>query len=406
MSHLWSTQLAEALPWKTVRAYRFPRANHINVLKTLVQIVPMNSRVVVFQDSLVTLGSHAKGRSSSRALNRILKKSMAVQLAKNVFASGFHCPTWALRADDPSRQKQVRPPRVPLPSWFLALRAGQREAAQDTLDACSGNPRSWGRWLLFGYAAVLASSAGFSSVGAWTTSAAACARKEGPRAGPCHQNNSCGERKAVGRVCSVDGDGGHRNDPVGSIGEERSNRGCDSSGRVWASPVRTGRDSSQLRRDGQRGCSATSVSQDVFGGSVAPLDDLGNALSQQGSSSFSSSVAQGGSDNSFGVGLASFCVADVDRLLCLVTTLRTHCAACKRLLDGIGDWALQRSLSQATAGQGSHSRSPAAKRKIGCAVRRQIFAEKHQNNGAAREALAILFLPVSEAHAASSSGVL
>ena len=108
VSHLWSTQLAEALPWKTVRAYRFPRANHINVLeshvlKTLVQIVPMNSRVVVFQDSLVTLGSHAKGRSSSQALNRILRKSMAVQLAKNVFASGFHCPTWALRADDPSR---------------------------------------------------------------------------------------------------------------------------------------------------------------------------------------------------------------------------------------------------------------------------------------------------------------
>ena len=71
-----------------------------HVLKTLVQIAPMNARVEVFQGSLVTVGSHAKGRSSSHALNQILKKFMAIQLAKNVFASGFHCRTWALRADD------------------------------------------------------------------------------------------------------------------------------------------------------------------------------------------------------------------------------------------------------------------------------------------------------------------
>ena len=167
VSHLWATQLAESLPWRTIRAYKFPRANHINileghVLKTLVQIAPLNTRMVVFQDSLVTLGSHAKGRSSSQHLNGILRKSMAVQLAKNVYASGFHCPTWALRADDPSRQKRVRAPRVSLPAWFLALKTGKLTDAQDILDKCSGNPRSWGRWPLFGHAALLACSANYT----------------------------------------------------------------------------------------------------------------------------------------------------------------------------------------------------------------------------------------------------
>ena len=120
VSHLWSSHLAESLPWRTRRAYRFKHPNHINVLechahKTLVQLVPISSRLVVLQDSLVTLGATAKGRSSSMALNRIMRKSLALQVAKDVYTVGFHCPTWAIRADDPSRQKKLRPPRVPLP---------------------------------------------------------------------------------------------------------------------------------------------------------------------------------------------------------------------------------------------------------------------------------------------------
>ena len=33
VSHLWATHLAESLPWKPLRAYRFARPNHINVLE-------------------------------------------------------------------------------------------------------------------------------------------------------------------------------------------------------------------------------------------------------------------------------------------------------------------------------------------------------------------------------------
>ena len=113
VSHLWSTHLAEALPWRTRRAYRLKRPNHINVLeghahKTLVQLAPLSSRLVVFQDSLVTLGANATGRSSSVALNRVMRKSLALQLAKDVYTVGFHCPTWATRADDPSRHQESR----------------------------------------------------------------------------------------------------------------------------------------------------------------------------------------------------------------------------------------------------------------------------------------------------------
>ena len=67
----------------------------------------MRSRVVVFQDSMVTLGANAKGRSSSVALNRIMQKSLALQLGKEIYPVGIHCPTWAIRADDANGCVQV-----------------------------------------------------------------------------------------------------------------------------------------------------------------------------------------------------------------------------------------------------------------------------------------------------------
>ena len=160
VSHLWAAHLAESLPWKTIRAYKFQHPNHINILeahahKTLMQIAPRDCRLVVLQDSMVTLGATAKGRSSSEPLNKVLRQSMSLQLAKNIYPRGVHCPTWALRADDPSRSRSVTPARAALPAWFLALRTGRLEEAQDAIDDCSGTPRSWNRWLLFASAALL-----------------------------------------------------------------------------------------------------------------------------------------------------------------------------------------------------------------------------------------------------------
>ena len=65
VSHLWATQLAEALPWRVRMAYSFHKPNHINILechafRTLLYTSPGDVRLVVFQDSMVTLGATAK----------------------------------------------------------------------------------------------------------------------------------------------------------------------------------------------------------------------------------------------------------------------------------------------------------------------------------------------------------
>ena len=51
VSHLWSKHLAEALPWKVVRGYRFRKPNHINILechahKPLMRMSPRDCRLV------------------------------------------------------------------------------------------------------------------------------------------------------------------------------------------------------------------------------------------------------------------------------------------------------------------------------------------------------------------------
>ena len=254
VSHLWSTQLAEALPWKTRRAYRFLKPNHINLLeahahKTLMQLSPMDHRIVVFQDSVVTLGANAKGRSSSAALNRILRKSMALQLAKNLYPVGIHCPTWALRADDPSRRKRVKPSRAALPKWFVALKHGRKSMAQDLLDQCSGVPRSWGRWLLLGQAALFAVSGNFDSVSAWTQASMLAEKPAGSGSGASYGTHGSKQTASPRRVPGMDAFRKH--------GDESAAGGCQmgphpvghSAGGVWASAVRTGRFSAQLCRN-------------------------------------------------------------------------------------------------------------------------------------------------------------
>ena len=209
VSHLWSTQLAESLPWTVARRYKFARTNHINVLechvrKTLLHLAPMDCRLVNFQDSMVTLGATAKGRSSSAALNSILRQDMSLQLAKNVYVCGIHCPTWALRADDPSRQRQVRPARAQLPQWLLLLKSGSLNNAQDLLDACSDTPRSWGRWLLFCQAAFLAASGQYDSIGDWTQNALRPKRQKGLGQRPSHRGYCANQENVVASIPDLD----------------------------------------------------------------------------------------------------------------------------------------------------------------------------------------------------------
>ena len=105
---------------------------------------------------MVVLGAGAKGRSSSKPLNKMLVQEMAICVARDVYVCGVHSPTWALRADDPSRGKPLTPPRAPLPAWILLLRSGQKAQAQDVLDQSSGTWRALGRWYLLCAVACLA----------------------------------------------------------------------------------------------------------------------------------------------------------------------------------------------------------------------------------------------------------
>ena len=166
---------------------------------------------------------------------------MALQLAKNVYACGFHCPTWALRADDPSRQKRVRPARVALPEWLLLLRTGKLEAAQDLSDDASGTPRSWGRWLLFGHAALLAVSGDYDTISSWSSSCSSTSKQAGSGTRPCDQDYSCSSRETVGRVCPLVGDGGCRAATFSPTGEKRPGRGCNPSRRIWPGSLETRR---------------------------------------------------------------------------------------------------------------------------------------------------------------------
>lgn len=187
VSHLWATQLSETLPWRICRKYKFVKRGHINVLecharRSLLLNIPSQQRIIVLQDSVVTLGAGAKGRSSSVALNKVLKQECSICIAKDLYVGGIHSPTWALRADDPSRGRAARLPRAPLPGWFLGLRAGRLAQAQDCLDDLSETPRSLGRWFLFAAAALLASGGGFCAISHWTSALGRASQQTRPGA--------------------------------------------------------------------------------------------------------------------------------------------------------------------------------------------------------------------------------
>ena len=398
VSHLWSTHLAESLPWRVCRAYRFPRKNHINVLechvhKTLMHLAPSNCRVVVFQDSMVTLGATAKGRSSSSALNRVLRQSLAVQLFKNLYSSGVHCPTWALRADDPSRQKSVRLPRVQLPSWLLALRAGRVTKAQDALDDASGTPRSWARWLLFGSAVLLASGGGYASVGAWAEACQSASRQKGSRARPCDRADGSAPRQALASLHGMGGDGRARHTALSGAHTGRPDPSRHDGRRVRTSALRAGLEQKELRRDAECPSAETCVCQTLLDRTVAFTDNVGESVARQSTPALPFAAAPSDGDDGSGVGMVSLRSAPTDRLLRLVEALRAHFLDCQRLHPEFRFWLRQRDVYQVAHGQVKDAWGKDAKRETRRALRRRFYQEVFQSHGPRREDLVLLHQP-------------
>lgn len=94
----WVEELADSLKFRELLRYKFSKRGHINVLesrvhKTLVKYCAKhhpNSRILALLDSRVTLGATAKGRSSSRAICRVLQGSLAYIIGGGLYPGGLH----------------------------------------------------------------------------------------------------------------------------------------------------------------------------------------------------------------------------------------------------------------------------------------------------------------------------
>ena len=127
----WVCEFIESARFHPVIAYDFARPAHINCLesrtvKTLAKLACRTSpdtRIATLIDSRVTIGAGAKGRSSSAALNRIQQGSLGYVLGGGLYLGGLYAPTGIHRADDPTRHRAIRSPRIDKPAWLSELEA-------------------------------------------------------------------------------------------------------------------------------------------------------------------------------------------------------------------------------------------------------------------------------------------
>ena len=130
----------------------------------------------------------------------------------------------------------------------------------------------------------------------------------------------------MGPVLCLAEDGGRRSPGVVPVGTDRSNRGLHSARGVRTCSVRAGGNPEKLCRNGQRGYPAALVPQDVHGRSLQAVNNVGEPQRWQVPSTVSSSSSSSFSHDSSGLGMALPSAADAHRLVCLVRTLRAHCA--------------------------------------------------------------------------------
>jgi hypothetical protein len=146
--------LGAALPWHSPYMEKFAKTEHINLqelkavnmdIRRRVREGQRDVRTVGLIDSRVVVGAMAKGRSSSRQLNRLLRETMLHGIAFGVFVAPLWIGTEYNPADAPSRDRNL-PARLPLPEWAAALWAptpaadGRSTQRQDD-DATS--PHRW-----------------------------------------------------------------------------------------------------------------------------------------------------------------------------------------------------------------------------------------------------------------------
>ena len=102
--------------WQLEFQWHWQHSSHINLLESHAFLALLrrlalrggDSRFVALLDSRVAKGSHARGRSSAKALMPSLKKSAAIQVAYGLYPSLGFAPTKLNVADDPTRDQPIR----------------------------------------------------------------------------------------------------------------------------------------------------------------------------------------------------------------------------------------------------------------------------------------------------------
>lgn len=150
----WIEELSDSLQFRELLRYKFHKGGHINVLecrvhKTLLKHCAYhfpNSRFLALLDSRVSLGATAKGRSSSRAICRVLQGSLGYILGGCLYPGGLHICSSKNRSDAPSRNRPVPLPSKETPIWLESLRVGDYSRFDVTLQA-SRFTKLAARWL-------------------------------------------------------------------------------------------------------------------------------------------------------------------------------------------------------------------------------------------------------------------
>ena len=141
---------------------------HINLLETRAVLSLLEQRLRegvgsrrlnILLDSTVARCALAKGRSSSRALQHLLRKAAVLQIGSNTYPSYSHAPTKLNVADDPTREESLR-----LPSKFSLMEViGVAEGRRLHAVKLSGGSANWVRLVVLATSILRTDAAGSSS---------------------------------------------------------------------------------------------------------------------------------------------------------------------------------------------------------------------------------------------------
>ena len=128
---LWEI-LARSLNYRLVFAKRKTGQRHINIgelrgalrVERIAGLKKQSQRVIVGLDSQVALGCLIKGRSSSKALNAELWRSIPTMVGLDVFSDFVYFNTKSNPSDDPTRGCELRKADLPTPDWWEDVARG------------------------------------------------------------------------------------------------------------------------------------------------------------------------------------------------------------------------------------------------------------------------------------------